>query len=69
MSSYNLVCFYFIKPIEFPAKKLRGKVFMDKGMASSADINATLTHVRFIEVLSKPLVTMTASGNQMMEGN
>jgi hypothetical protein len=42
---------------------------MDKAMASSADINASLSHVRFIEVLSEPLVTMTASGNKMMEGN
>lgn len=42
---------------------------MDKGMASSADINASLSHIRFIEVLSKPLVTMTASGNKMMKGN
>ncbi len=42
---------------------------MDKGMASSADIKTSLSHVRFIEVLSEPLVTMTASGNQMMEGN
>ena len=42
---------------------------MDKGMASSADINALLSHLRFIEVLSEPLVAMTASGNQMMEGD
>jgi hypothetical protein len=42
---------------------------MDEGMTSSADIDAPLFHVRFIEVLFEPLVAMTASGYQVMKGN
>jgi hypothetical protein len=42
---------------------------MDEGMTSSADIDAPLFHVRFIEVLFEPFVAMTASRYQVMKGN
>jgi hypothetical protein len=55
--------------IEFPAKKFFRELVMDKAMASSADIDASFFHISFGKVLFEPLVTMTSSGNEMMEGN
>lgn len=65
----RLVFYYFIERIEFPTKQLLRELSMDKGMASSADIDAPLLHVRSIKILSEPLVTMATPGNKMMEGN
>ena len=42
---------------------------MDKGMTAPANIDAPFPHVRFIEVLFEPLVSMTASRNQVMEAD
>lgn len=40
---------------------------MDKGMAAPANFDAPFSHIRFIEVLFEPLVSMTAPRYQMME--
>jgi hypothetical protein len=64
-----LVFHNFIEGIKFPAKKFFRELFMDKGMAVSANIDASPLHVRFIKVLFEPFITMTTSGNKMMEGD
>ena len=42
---------------------------MDKGMTAPANIDPPFSHVRFIEVLFEPLVSMTASRYQVMEAD
>jgi hypothetical protein len=64
-----LILSEFIKCIEFPAQLLLRKLFVDKRVASSANINTALFHVRFVKMLFKPLVAVTGSRNEMMESN
>jgi hypothetical protein len=67
ISAYGVVCHYLCKRVELPAKYFLRKFFMNKGMASPADINPPLFHVSFFKVLFEPLVTMTGSRNKMMK--
>jgi hypothetical protein len=60
---------YFVEGVEFPAQMLFGKLLMQKRMTAPADINAPLLHLAFGKVFSEPFVTMTGSGNKMVEGN
>jgi hypothetical protein len=69
MSTDRFISPEFIEGIEFPAKILLRELFMDKGMTAPANIDAPFPHVRFIEVLFEPLVTMTASRYQVMEAD
>lgn len=64
-----LVLSEFIKRVEFPSQNLLGKYFMDKRVASPANLDSSCPHIRFIKMLYKPFVAVARLRNEMMESN
>lgn len=64
-----LIVSEFIERVEFPAQNLFRKFFMNKRVASSANFNPPLVHVRFFKMFFKPFVALAGLWNEMMEGN
>lgn len=58
-----------VEGVEFPAQLLLRKFFMNKGMAASADVDASLAHVRLVKMFTKPFVTVAGLGDEMVKGN
>ena len=59
----------FGKGIQLSTQMLFRKLFMNKGVATPADINATFMHLGFVELLFKPFVAMAGFWDKVMEGN
>jgi hypothetical protein len=64
-----LILSEFGKCVEFSAQHLFRKFLMNKRVTTPTQVNAAFLHIRFGKMLLKPLITMTAFRDKMMEGN